>query len=420
MDLSPVSPVGQAPSLRRPVHRLDPNSHSPHHDAERMRAHGAVVPVELPGGVPTWAVTNDATARAVLTDTDTFSVERRHWRDLSEGRVPAHWPLMGLAAPQGRSLITTEGDDHARLRAPLAGTFTEKRVRALEPYVERVVDRLLDDLGEAAAASPDGVVDFRARMAWPLPMTVISHLLGVPDHAHGQLRDAFDVFFDDTRDPTPALAEIGAHLAALVEEKRHTPGEDLTSALLALPEGQRLTVEELIASIQVVIIAGHETTVHLLVHGVRALTSHPDQFELVRRGAVSWERAVEEVLRWEPPTANFMFRFATRDTDVAGVPIRAGDPLLISYIAMGRDPERHGLDADAFDVRRPARGHTSFGHGPHVCVGRPLARLEARVALRRLFERWPGLEVAATAERAPSVIMNAYQRLPVRLRPAAR
>lgn len=403
-------------TLDQPVHHLDPHSPDLHDDASRMRELGAVVPVTLPGGIPCWAVTRDAVARELLHDTETFSVERRHWRALQAGEIPADWPLMGLAAPVGRSMITTEGDAHRYLRAPLARVFTETRVRTLAPFVAETTDRLLDDLARAAAGGR--AADFRAEVAWPLPMTVISHLLGVPDDAHGALRDAFDVFFDDTQDPGQALADIHAHLTELVESKKRAPGDDLTSALLALPEEQRLTDADLIATLQVVIIAGHETTVHALVHGARALATHPDQLALLRRGEVTWDRAVEEILRWEPPTANFLFRFATRDTELAGTPIRHGDPILLSYIAMGRDPERHGADAQKFDIQRPPQAHSSFGHGPHVCIGRPLARLETRTALQALFDRWPDLALAGTPERAPSVLMNASTALPLHLEPS--
>lgn len=401
--------------LGRPMRRLDPSSPDLHRDAAVLRGAGPLVPVELPGGVTAWAVTRDAAARRILADTDTFSVERRHWRALRDGEIPPDWPLMGLANPQGRSLITTDGADHQALRGPLARVFTERRIRALGPFIEAATASLLDDMGAAADAAPGESVDFRELVAWPLPMRVISDLLGVPEEDRRPLRDAFDVLFDDTRDPAAAIGTIQGCLVRLVEEKRRNPSDDLISDLMRLPADQQLTEEELIAGIQVLIIAGHETTVHLLVNGVRTLDAHPDQLALLQSGEVSWAQCVEEILRYEPPVANFLFRLAVRDTTVAGVPVAAGDPIVISYISFGRDAERYGPNAHQFDIRRAQRGHTSFGHGPHFCIGAPLARLEGRTVLQELYARWPDLSVAGPVERAPSALMNAYSRLPVRL-----
>lgn len=409
------SEPSSAPSLGQPVHHLDPQSPDLHHDAAVMRDAGPVVPVELPGGVPVWALTHDTTARDLLRNTGDFRKEPEYWGALQRGEIPGDWPLIGLAAPP-RSMVTTDGAEHQRLRGPLATVFNERRVRALHTVVEAITAQLLDELAQAASETPDGVVDFRQIVAWPLPMTVIGNLLGVPPAAHGELRERYDVFFDDTQDPSSALADIETFISQLVEDKRREPGDDLTSALLHLPDEQRLTTDEVISTLQVVIAAGHETSVHLLVNGVRALTSHRDQLALLRDGEVSWERAVEEILRWDAPTANFLMRFAVRDTSVAGVHIRRGEPVMTSYLAMGRDSDRYGRDADSFDIRRSYRGgHTSFGHGPHVCLGAPLARLEGRVALRALFDRWPLLDVAAAPRRAPSVLMNAHTHLFVAL-----
>lgn len=406
-------------SLARPVHRLDPTSPDLHHDAALMREHGPVVPVELPGGVTTWAITQDAVARQVVRDTDTFRKEAEHWAALQNGEIPADWPLMGLAVP-GRSMVSVDGADHTYLRGPFARVFTEDRVRALRPDIEAIAGRLLDELAAKAAEAEDHVVDLQKIFAWPLPMTVIGQLLGVAAADHPHLRSLFDVFFDDTQDSTSVIAEIHKFISGLIAEKRRNPGADLTSALLQLPPDQQLTDEELVGSLMVVIIAGHETTVHVLVNGVRALTTHPAQLAALQDGTVTWKRAVEEILRWDPPTANFLIRFATRDITVGGVLIKAGEAVMISYIALGRDAERWGPGADKFDITRSgARGHTSFGHGPHVCIGAPLARAEAQIALQMIFDRWPDLKQAAPSPRAPSVLMNARTRLPVRLVPAS-
>lgn len=173
--------------------------------------------------------------------------------------------------------------------------------------------------------------------------------------------------------------------------RRAEPGDDLTSALLAADvEGGALGDAEAAATLRVIIAAGHETTVNLISNAVRALLTHPEQLALVRSGEVPWSAVVEESLRWTPPTSNFLFRFTTEDVEVDGAVIPRGEPVLISYNAIGRDPAQHGVTAELFDVTRDPARHLSFGHGPHVCPGSPLARLEAAVALAGAVRTVPG------------------------------
>ena len=188
--------------------------------------------------------------------------------------------------------------------------------------------------------------------------------------------------------------------------------------LAADTEGGALTDAEAAATLRVIIAAGHETTVNLIGNAVRALLAHPDQLELVRSGQVSWDAVVEESLRWTPPTSNFLFRFTAEDIEVGELVIPAGEPVLVSYNAIGRDPLQHGVTAELFDITRDPTRHLSFGHGPHVCPGSPLARLEAGVALPALFERFPGLSLAVPdgeLRPSPSLVVNSLLELPVRL-----
>ncbi|MFF3277282.1 cytochrome P450 [Streptomyces chrestomyceticus] len=416
MDLTPAIPhtADQPLSLERPVLRLDPASPDMHHDAALMRTAGSIVPVELPEGVTCWAVTTNATAQFIQSDPGLFSANRRYWRALQQGEIADSWSLRGLAAPRP-SLVTVDDADHRRLRKPLTATFTKDRVSRLRTYIASTTTRLLNVLAATAAADADAVADFRKVVAWPLPMTVISHLLGVPRRDHGDLHAWCQVIFDDTQDPTDALAAFHDYLTRLVALRRREAQDDLISGLLNLPDGQKLSDEELIPTLQVLVIAGHETTVHLLVNGVRALCGHPEQLALLQRGEATWEAAVEEILRWDPPTANFIGRFATRPTTVDGVHIAAGDMVMLSYIAMGRDPERYGPDADRFDISRKTDSHLSFGYGSHRCPGAHLSRLEGALALRALFTRYPDLALAAPPPRSPSVLMNSHTELRVRL-----
>ena len=242
-------------------------------------------------------------------------------------------------------------------------------------------------------------MDLRAAFTHPLPIAVITELFGVPAQLRDRLRGIVDEVFRTSATPEETAAtaqEMAAFLAELVERKRQRPGDDLTSALLAARDEQqnRLGDRELADTLILLIGAGHETTVNLLGQAVVALTTHPEQRELLRTGAADWTGAVEETLRWQPALANVPLRFAVEDIELAdGTVIARGDAILASYAAANRDP-RHYPAADAFDLRRGARDHLAFGHGPHFCLGAALARLEAHIALPALFERFPGLRLA--------------------------
>ncbi|WUN31466.1 cytochrome P450 [Kitasatospora sp. NBC_00315] len=394
---------------------LDPFARDNAAEGAALRAAGPAAPVELPGGVAAWAVTQHAAARDLLTDRRLVK-DIAHWAAYQRGEIPETWPLIALAAP-GPSMVTADGPEHKRLRALVAQAFTPRRVELMRPRVEAITHRLLDALAEG---EPE--VDLKGGFAFPLPMSVIGSLLGFPESDHGRLRALYESLFSSVAAPeeVPAtrLALYG-FVGDLVARRRVEPAEDLTSALLAADvEGGALSDEEVVSTLLVMIAAGHETTVNLITNAVRALLTHPEQLALVRSGEVSWAAVVEESLRWTPPTSNFLFRFAAEDVPVGEAVIPAGAPVLISYNAIGRDPLQHGVTAELFDVTRDPVRHLSFGHGPHVCPGSPLARLEAGVALPALFERFPALALAVADDElapSPSLIVNSLRELPVRL-----
>jgi cytochrome P450 len=241
-------------------------------------------------------------------------------------------------------------------------------------------------------------------------MQVICELFGLPEDRQADAARLIAGIMDTTVTPEQAMAiwqEVQELLGGLVALKRATPADDLTSVLIATrdeEDGSGLTEQELIDTLLLVIGAGHETTVNLIGNAVQALLSHPDQLARVLAGEIPWSDVIEETLRWAPSIANLPLRYAVEDIELPdGVKIPQGDPILATYASAGRDPLRHGEDAGSFDVTRVDKEHLAFGYGVHFCVGAPLARLEAAIALPALFERFPGLALDVSEGAAPHV-----------------
>ncbi|MFD5034297.1 cytochrome P450 [Streptomyces sp. NPDC058405] len=404
---------------------MDPTGGCPHAANAALLAKGAVAEVLLPGDVPAAVVLGHEALKEFIGHPD-VAKNARHFTALQEGRIPDGWPLKTFATVQG--MVTADGDDHRRLRSLVSKAFTVRRVEALRPGVERLTAELLDGLATAAAEN-GGVADLREHFALPLPMSVISELLGVKEEFRDRLHVLSTLVVSTDIGPEEAMAanrEMVAVLGAVAASCKEHPGEDLTSALIAAREedGDRLSEAELIGTMLVMIIAGHETTLNLITNAVRALCAHRGQLDLLRLGGADWADAVEETLRWDSPVSYFPFRYPTRDLTVDGTVIPRGTPVLAGFSAAGRDPAAHGPDADRFDLtRRSATRHLSLGHGAHYCLGAPLARMETAIALKQLFARFPELTLAAPEAELPrqrSFVGNSVQRLPVRLgQPAA-
>ncbi len=402
---------------------IDPAGGCPHALNARLRAtHGAVAQVVLPGGVPGAVVLGHDALKEFLAHPE-VAKDARHFPSLHDGTIPPDWPLRVFANAQG--MHTADDADHRRLRSLVGKAFTARQVERLRPRVEELTAELLDGLGRAAAEAPDGVADLYAHVALPLPMSVICELLGVDPGHRGRLHHLTNTVIIAT-DITPAekmaaLQELVALIGTIAAARRETPGDDLTSALIAAREddGDRLSEAELIGTMRLMLVAGHETTLNLITNAVRALCAHRDQLALVLDGKATWSDVVDETLRWDGPVSWFPFRYPTRDLTFDGTVIPRGTPVLAGYTAAGRDEAFHGPDADRFDITRPtAARHLSFGHGAHYCMGAPLARLEATIALERLFTRFPDLDLAVPEARLPhqrSFISNNVQSLPVRL-----
>ncbi|GBP99502.1 cytochrome P450 [Streptomyces spongiicola] len=400
-------------------HRLDPAGGCPHADNARLLARGAVAPVVLPGDVPGMAVLGHDALREFLAHPD-VAKGAEHFTALREGRIADGWPLKTFATVRG--MTTADGADHRRLRSLVSKAFTVRRVADLRPRIETVTEELLDGLGRVAA-DHGGVADLRRHFAMPLPMGVICELLGVDARYHERLHHLSNEVVATDIGPEAAMAanrELVDVLGAVAAARAKQPGDDLTSALIAAREddGDRLSAHELIGTLLLMIVAGHETTLNLITNAVRALCTHRDQLDLVRAGRATWADVVEETLRWDSPVSYFPFRYATRDLTLDGTAIPKGTPVLAGYSAAGRDPAVHGPDAGRFDITRASGArHLSLGHGAHYCLGAPLARMEGAIALERLFTRFPGMELTVPDQGLPrhaSFVGNSVRELPVR------
>ncbi|MFD7665876.1 cytochrome P450 [Streptomyces sp. NPDC059788] len=395
---------------------IDRSGRDIHAEAARIRARGPVTRIELPGRLAAWSVAGYEEARRVLADPRFSKDPRKHWPPLAEGEVAADFPLIGWVLMD--NLTTAHGDDHHRLRKLIVKAFTPRRVEAMRAGIETATAELLDEL----AAAPGEVIDLKERFAHPLPARVICDLFGVAPGDRARLLRGGEVNVDTTVDAADAAANVEQwhrEMQEFVESKRCAPGDDLTSDLIAArDDAARLSDSELVGTLHLLLATGTEPVMNLIANAVRALLTDREQLRLVRQGRVTWDDVIEETLRAEAPVAHLPFRFATEDIELGGVTIARGDPVLVNFAAVGRDRALHGASADDFDVTREERTHLSFGHGIHRCIGMPLARMEARIALSALFERFPDLTPAVAPEEIePQVtfIMNGVLRLPVRL-----
>jgi len=402
-----------------PVVRLDPNGADHHGEAAELRRLGPVVRVILPGEVHAWIVTRHEDLVALVKN-PLVSRNSSNWNAIKNGEIGDDWPLIGMV--KVTNMITADGAEHHRLRRLVTNTLTASRVQALRPRIEEIIETLLDDL--PGHAGPDGTVDLRQHFAYPVPMQVICELIGVPQEWRPRLRELVDSIFrtDTTSEEVIEVQHDRIDLLhRLIALHTEHPGDDLTTALIAAREvdPEALTAEELADTLWLMLTAGHETTLSLIANATRALLTHPEQRAIATAGGENvWDDVIEEALRWDAPIGNIPARYPLEDIEIAGVTIPAGEAILAAYSGAGRDPDRHGADADIFDITRTKHKNLAFGDGPHVCLGAPLAVMEGTLALGALFRRYPDLTLAVPdAELVPvgSLFSNSVKVLPVQL-----
>jgi cytochrome P450 len=333
-------------------------------------------------------------------------------REIAKGATPRPFGQPGF--------LFLDPPDHTRLRKLAQQAFAPKVVRALEPDVEAMVGTLLDAVADADAF--DAVAD----LAHPLPVAVICRMLGVPiadepefSKASALLAQGLDPFSTITGavpDNFQARLEAGhwlrGYLADLIEERRALPREDLISALIAAEEdGDQLTTDEIVATCNLLLIAGHETTVNLIANAMLAMLRHPEYWSALAADPGRAPSIIEETLRYDPPV-QLAGRIAAEDLTIGTTAVPKGDTMMLLFAAAQRDPSAFDRP-DTFDPDREGIRHLAFGHGVHFCLGAPLARLEARIALTAVTARFPEARLAAEPTYRPNVTLRGLATLPI-------
>jgi pimeloyl-[acyl-carrier protein] synthase len=377
--------------------------HDPYPFYEQLRSAGPVVWAPSLGR---WLVTGHPEIVEVLRD-ERFSADRRKWKGFE--------PIIEPGREGARSMLVVDPPDHTRLRGLVQQAFTPRVVEGLRPRIESLVREALD------RAEDRGGMDLVADLAYPLPVTVIAELLGVPVEDRESFRRWSDalvggldpVAVSDRRAAVLAARDaLATYLQRIIEGRRAAPRDDLLSHLIEAEEqGDRLSGPELVAMGVLLLVAGHETTVNLIGNGVNALLAHPDQLARLRDAPELVEPAVEELLRYDSPV-QLTGRVALEELELGGRRVEPGQMVMLLLGAANRDP-RVFPHPDRLDLGRAPNPHLAFGRGIHFCLGAPLARLEGQIAIAALVRRFPTLRLAGEPVRRPTVTLRGFASLPL-------
>jgi pimeloyl-[acyl-carrier protein] synthase len=382
--VSQVEPIPLTTFLREPEVRQDP-----YPTYARLRDAGRVLPNDVGG----WMLPHHAECAAVLRD-NRFSADSRHQNNFEQFvQLAEAVGLSDLLELFGRLILFVDPPDHTRLRRIASKAFTVRTVEEMRPRIAAIVDGMLDQVADG------GGMELVEALAFPLPVTVISDMLGVPKADHDLLRgwtgEAVKAL-DPIDDPmvlfpaAEALRAMAAYFDELVTERRRHLGPDLLSAFIqAEDDGDRLSHQELLDTSILLFGAGHETTVNLIAGGALNLLRHPNQLQRLRDDRTLMASATEELLRFGPPV-QLTGRIATVDTELGGQLITKGTEVIVMLASANRDPAVFD-HPETLDIGRPDNRHLSFSGGIHFCLGAPLARIEAQEALGQLLDRFPGL-----------------------------
>ncbi len=378
-----------------------------------VRASDPIFRMRMDDGRTTWLITRYEDALAILKDQRFIKDFRRLLTP--EQRAQAEGNLYHM---MNTHLLSFDPPDHTRLRALVNISFTPRLVEQWRGRIQAVADELIDEMEQSETRTLDLVDAF----AYPLPIVVITEMLGVPTEDRAKFRDWSNALLDGTGNPEgfqqvrAKIFEFTAYLHNLIATKRQQPGDDLIGRLLqAEADGDKMNETELLAMIFLLLVAGHETTVSLLGNSTLALLQHPAQKQLLLEDPALIKNAVEEFLRFHSPVAVGTNRWVGEDLEFGGKQMRRGDAVLVGLAAANHDPAEFA-HPDELDLTRKENRHLAFGMGIHYCLGAPLARLEGQIAINTLLHRLPNLRLAVPVEELvwrPSMLLLGVSKLPV-------
>ncbi|WP_407548115.1 cytochrome P450 [Streptomyces sp. Pv4-95] len=427
MTAAPTNPFAEhvgkhpgEPNVMEPALLADPFS-----GYGALREEGPVVRGRFLDDSPVWFVTRFDDVRDVLRDQRFVNNGAAARGDSAEDPLSRLMETLGLPVHLADylrgSILNNDAPDHTRLRRLVSRAFTARKITDLRPRVQQIADELLARLPDHAE---NGVVDLIEHFAYPLPITVICELVGIPEADRPQWRawsaDLVSPQPDRLGKTFPALVE---HIHELIRVRREALTDDLLSELIRThdDDGSKLSDVEMVTMVLTLVVAGHETTANLIANGTAALLTHPDQRRLLQGDPALLPRAVHELMRWCGPVHLTQLRFAAEDVELGGTLIRKGDAVQLVLVAANFDP-RHYNEPERLDLTRHpvghAENHVGFGHGMHYCLGATLARQEGEVAFGALLTRFPDLALGVAADSLERVPLPGSWRLaalPVRL-----